>query len=276
MSEQADYPTLPIDQIKVGERHRKDLGDIAGLAKTIGDRGLLHPLVLNTRHELIAGERRLAALRLLGWTKAPVHIVGSLDAAREALLAERDENAERKAFTPLEAVALGKSLEELEKPKANKRQKEGPKPSGNLPEGNGDTHKGQTRDKVAAAVGLGGSTYERAKFVADKAEENPKLYAEFAQEMERTGKVDPAYRKAKRQAAFGHVPISETRVERTGGDDLEDALMSLNRKLLGIEHQYGTWKQIRDTLGEEERKGLREITIIGAVRHLQKIIKELS
>jgi hypothetical protein len=33
---------MPVDKIRVGKRHRLDLGDIAGLAESIEDLGLLH------------------------------------------------------------------------------------------------------------------------------------------------------------------------------------------------------------------------------------------
>jgi len=278
---------LPLEEIRLNKRHRKDLGDIESLAASIAKLGLLHPLVLNPEHQLVAGARRLVAVQQLGWKEVPVTIVKSLSEAAKALEAERDENELRKSFTPFEALALGKDLEKLEEPKARDRETKGKsqdgraggrgreKPSEESAEGFSKVS-GRTRDKVSAVLGIHGTTYEKMKFVATKAEENPQLYAEFAEQMERTGKVEPAYRKAKRQQAFGHVPISETRIERTGGDDLEDLLMSLNRRLLGIEHQYGTWKEIATTLGEEERKGLREINLKAAVRHLQKIMKELS
>src|SRR5438128_513184 len=83
--------------------------------------------------------------------------------------------AESKPFTPLEAVALGKDLEKLERDEARKRQKLGPKPSGNYPEGKKASDRGQTRDKVGASVGMNGTTYEKAKFVVDKAEEKHPL-----------------------------------------------------------------------------------------------------
>ena len=35
--------TMPIDAIKIGVRHRKDLGDISSLAESIDEVGLLHP-----------------------------------------------------------------------------------------------------------------------------------------------------------------------------------------------------------------------------------------
>ena len=52
---------LPVNKIRIGKRHRRDLGDIDGLARSIGDLGLLHPVVVRPDGKLIAGERRLAA-----------------------------------------------------------------------------------------------------------------------------------------------------------------------------------------------------------------------
>ena len=48
--------TRRIDEIVVGERHRRDLGDIASLAANVAELGLLHPTVIHGT--LIAGERR--------------------------------------------------------------------------------------------------------------------------------------------------------------------------------------------------------------------------
>ena len=62
--------SIPLSAIRVGKRHRKDLGDIRFLARSIQEIGLLHPVVIRPEGKLIAGERRLWALKLLGWTKA--------------------------------------------------------------------------------------------------------------------------------------------------------------------------------------------------------------
>ena len=59
-----------IDSIIVGKRHRREIGDIASLARSIGEIGLLHPVVITPKGELIAGERRLRAMQQLGWTEA--------------------------------------------------------------------------------------------------------------------------------------------------------------------------------------------------------------
>lgn len=66
---------LRVDEITVGERQRKDLGDIDGLAASIQDLGLLHPVVVDQRNRLVAGGRRLAAVKKLGWERIPANIV---------------------------------------------------------------------------------------------------------------------------------------------------------------------------------------------------------
>jgi ParB family transcriptional regulator, chromosome partitioning protein len=50
--------TRRIDEIVVGERHRRNLGDIASLAANVAELGLLHPIVIRPDGTLIAGERR--------------------------------------------------------------------------------------------------------------------------------------------------------------------------------------------------------------------------
>ena len=66
---------MPIDQIRIGKRHRLDFGDIAGLAESIEDVGLLHPITVDQHGHLLAGARRLAAYKRLGRTEIPVNIV---------------------------------------------------------------------------------------------------------------------------------------------------------------------------------------------------------
>jgi ParB-like chromosome segregation protein Spo0J len=152
---------LKISEIQIGERHRKDMGDIAGLAKSIAEIGLLHPIVLNSSNTLIAGERRFEALKKLGWHEIPVTIVNSLDDAHKAMMAELDENAERKPFTPSEAALVGQRIEVLVKEEAKKRMLQGKKtPSVTVTEG---SKQGDTREIVADAVGMSGPTYDRAK-----------------------------------------------------------------------------------------------------------------
>jgi len=67
---------MPINTIIVGQqRHRSDLGDVRSLAQSIEELGMLHAVVIDQHHNLLAGRRRLEAARLLGWRHVPVHVV---------------------------------------------------------------------------------------------------------------------------------------------------------------------------------------------------------
>jgi ParB family chromosome partitioning protein len=70
---------LPIADIRVGRRHRKDMGDIAELAASMAELGLLQAIGVRPNNELIWGERRLRAAQQLGWTTIPVKVM-DLDA----------------------------------------------------------------------------------------------------------------------------------------------------------------------------------------------------
>lgn len=101
---------MHIDQIQVGFRYRKDLGDLRTLVESIAEVGLLHPVVVTPEGRLIAGQRRLEACRELGWTEIPVSVVDLYQAAR----GEAHENFVRKDLLPSEIVALKRAIEPLE------------------------------------------------------------------------------------------------------------------------------------------------------------------
>jgi ParB family chromosome partitioning protein len=86
----------PIEAIHVGERHRRDMGDLDGLARNIAEIGLLHPIPVKPDGTLIAGERRLRAAELRGWADIPVHVVDLDDVVR----GEFAENFHRTSHRP--------------------------------------------------------------------------------------------------------------------------------------------------------------------------------
>lgn len=114
---------LRIDQIITGERDRSDLGDIDGLAESIKAVGLLHPVVVTASHELVAGDRRLAAVKRLGWAEVPVTVV-DLTTAYDVLRAESDENTCRKGLTPIEASRARERRSRVLSEDAAKRKRE--------------------------------------------------------------------------------------------------------------------------------------------------------
>jgi ParB-like chromosome segregation protein Spo0J len=196
-ADRATYTTphsLAVNKIVVGERHRRDMGDIAGLAESIREVGLLQPVVIRPDGMLIAGERRLRAAKLLGWTEIPVTIV-DLDAI---VRGEFAENAIRKDFTLSEAVAIKRALEPMERTAAKERMREGARV------GKVSTPSGKTRDKVAAVTGMSGRTLEKAEAIVDAAEAEPERFGKLREDMDRTGRANGVYRRLKiaKQAAL--------------------------------------------------------------------------
>jgi len=78
--------------------------ELAELAQSIEENGLLQPLLVRTRpgdrYELVAGERRLRAITSLGWTEVPA-VVRDID-DRTVLVFALVENLQREALSPLE------------------------------------------------------------------------------------------------------------------------------------------------------------------------------
>jgi len=92
---------VPTTSIVVGKRLRKDMGDIVGLVESIRDDGLLHPLTVDQDNMLICGERRLRALRELGFEEVPVRRWFVIDDKHRAAI-ELAENVHRKDLTEIE------------------------------------------------------------------------------------------------------------------------------------------------------------------------------
>jgi ParB family chromosome partitioning protein len=220
---------LDINHVRVGERHRRDFGDLEALALSIKRLGLLHPIVVDADRNLVAGHRRLEACRKLGWPKVHVTVVRKITDAVTALEAERDETTCRKDFTPTEAVALGMALEELEVPKAAARRAQAPGQPQGVKVSGGDSPQetgGKTRDIVAPAVGMKPSRYAHAKTVVAAMTDPDPVVAEAAREaaadMDATGRVETSYRK---------VAAAKKRNEQTESDPLRrlDAAAAADR-----------------------------------------------
>ena len=56
-------PSMPIAEIVIADRHRKDMGDLDGLAASIAAIGLLHPVVVRTDGRLGAAHRTEIRIR---------------------------------------------------------------------------------------------------------------------------------------------------------------------------------------------------------------------
>ena len=104
-----------ISEIKVKKRVRKDLGDLDALKESLRRYGLLNPITIDNKNRLIAGERRLEAAKLLGWTNINAVVVNNISAITKLEL-ELEENNQRKEFTDAELLEGYKRLERLRNP----------------------------------------------------------------------------------------------------------------------------------------------------------------
>lgn len=106
---------VPITDIKVKKRIRKNLGDISSLAESFKKFGQINPIVITKKNVLIAGERRLEAAKYLEWKTINV-VIADVSGTLAKLEYEVEENIQRKAFSPEEEADASKKLYKLRNP----------------------------------------------------------------------------------------------------------------------------------------------------------------
>lgn len=194
--------------------HRTDLGDIRELADSIAAVGLLHPVVVTPELRLVAGRRRLAAMRALGWDEGPVRIVDNLTDAADLLRAEADENTCRKPYTPTEAEALARSREALLKPlrEVERKEKISTARSGDGANFAPSQPTPKTRETAAVGTGYSPETIRKVREVKQAAEsphtpEPVRAVATAAlADMDASGRVDGGYRRFRDAQAAANAP----------------------------------------------------------------------
>jgi ParB family transcriptional regulator, chromosome partitioning protein len=97
-------PNLPLHLIETDEHQpRKELGDLAELAASIREHGVLQPILVEPagdRYRLLAGERRFTAARTAGLKTIPALVRTVRDERR--LEVQLIENVQRKDLNPFE------------------------------------------------------------------------------------------------------------------------------------------------------------------------------
>jgi ParB family chromosome partitioning protein len=146
-----------VDEIMVGNRHRKHMGDMEALKESIERLGvLLQPIVVTPEKKLIAGYRRLEAVKALNWKKVPCFITTISD----ILQAEHDENAIREQFTNEEIAGLLAELEEQRKARVERvaNRREAGESQRTIAKAEGISQVQVRRDLKDAQLSRGGST----------------------------------------------------------------------------------------------------------------------
>lgn len=158
---------LNIKDLKVENRVRKDFGDIDRLAEGIKKYGLLHPIVVRKNedgYDLIAGERRVRAMLLLGNVEIEAKLFDDLNDL-EAKEIELEENINRQNLTWPEENEAKRQLDEI------KRELYGDAKPGQL----GDANWGlqETAESLGQSIGAVSQDIKMAKFL----NEHPNMLA---------------------------------------------------------------------------------------------------
>ncbi len=106
---------IDIEEIIIRKRVRKNLGDLTSLMESLRRHGLLNPIVISNRNELVAGHRRTEAARRLGWKTIEARIVDDRDEG-DLVEMEIEENTQRKSLTPDELAEAYLRLDKIRNP----------------------------------------------------------------------------------------------------------------------------------------------------------------
>jgi 16S rRNA G966 N2-methylase RsmD len=179
--------------------------------QSVGEKGVLEPLVITDGKKIISGHRRWLAARAADLDRVPVRYTEfDSDLAEREALVEFNRQREK---TPGQIVNEFEEVLDIEQDRAEERQKEigrnqGQDPSGNVSE------RGEARDKAAEKVNadVSGRTIEKGKKVKDKAtdESEPEEVRETAREQwEKLQSGDESF-----NGAYQEVKTAENRVEK--------------------------------------------------------------
>lgn len=239
-----------IDGITLGQRHRRDPGNLNPLMESMQRFGLLQPVTITPDGYLICGYRRLEAARSLGWSTLRVWVRSGVSDKLSRLLAERDENITHKPLTPLEAARLYDEFRTIVSEDAHRRQRatqwghENHKAAGQPgPADSAGPETGGLGDvrRRAAEMVTGNASYARLEQIlameraaADKSL-SPEVRAVAETELEAIrngGPVDPSYQRVKaaqRAAALMH-PANQEDLDKAANELRERDLADRRRR----------------------------------------------
>lgn len=194
---------IKIDEIIIGSRARKDLGDLQELADSIKENGLLQPIAIDAEGFLIDGQRRIEAVKLLGWTEIEAHKL----TINDQLNTEFYKNELRKSFTLSERLTFAEKLEHVVKARSRRKMYEAGKYGSLGGRGNKKllgkslaaiSRKGvASRDVIAKMVGISPNTLRKVKEIVN-AKENPE-YKDLIEKMDQADEVESAYQELKKR-----------------------------------------------------------------------------
>jgi 16S rRNA G966 N2-methylase RsmD len=245
------FITLPISDIIIENRYRKEFGDIDALANDINKIGLIVPITVTynpttKKYTLVDGQRRILAYQRLERTEIPCYLIN----LEKIILGEYSANTFRKYWTDSELYTITEALKPIFIEEAKRRQSEAgklfgrgkknvnvddnkPIAMGNFPQAN---TKGRALDNLSNAFGIDRKTLDKIQKIGDAAKENPDKYQQLFQ------KVDS--KKISREEAVSIIKkaekkeMKELELQRR---ELENPKLSLPE---GFELTYSDFRQV--------------------------------
>ena len=112
-----EFHSIPVENIRVDRDVRQrqkitGIDGVDGLADSIRRLGLIHPIVVTRDLILVSGERRLTAVKSLGWDRISCLYTDELDPLVRRLI-ELEENTKRLDITWQEQRAAVAELNEI-------------------------------------------------------------------------------------------------------------------------------------------------------------------
>ena len=205
---------VEIDKIQVNDRIRRDYGDLEELADNIRENTLMNPPVVmpngDGTYTLIAGERRLRAMRdVLGYRQTEVNVVTPRD-AEQMLLMEISENECRKEFTMTERLDYAAKIKAIESAKAKERQ--GTRTD--LAQDFVQSERNQAANAVADAIGTNRETLRQAQIISNNRDLlDPAEFADWDEGKLSTNKAFQKIKAAQKQAEEAKMQAERERDE---------------------------------------------------------------
>lgn len=195
----------PIDALRPHSLNAQMYGEeevAAEFVENIRGQGVLEPLAVKQDGTIISGHRRWRAARAAGMATVPVQIVSYADdlAEREALIGFNRQR--EKTFS--QKMAEAEQLEAIERERAEQRRLANLKRGDQKPEVETlpPREGGKTRDKVAAATGIGsGRTYDKAAQVWEAAKAGDEVAQRAVEKLDKgTTTINRAHKNLTRRA----------------------------------------------------------------------------
>jgi len=214
---------VSVDDIVVEGRFRAHPGDVAGLARSIEEHGLLQPPIVDAGTRLVCGYRRVLAARHLGWKRIPVIVLDIED----PLLATVAEDRDRKPLLASEKFAVTEALRQRAADPEWRRRAVG----GLLEVA---ASKGRLDEAIARHVGLSRESLRKIRALHLRAEEDEARFGDLPRLLDEDGRVDRHYRELQRRLGRGDQEAVSAIVVSPGWADLLGERTDLTKLAKGL------------------------------------------